>query len=53
MDHEMKRQLAGSTALPFTEITFDRVKAVISPAKVESRQDVEAWRVVAEKSVGG
>ena len=50
MDHETKRQLAGSIALPFTEITFDRVKAVIVPTKIESREDVQGWRVVAEKS---
>jgi 2'-5' RNA ligase len=51
MDTETKRQLASSIALPFAAVTFDNVKAVISPAKVESRTDVEAWRVVAEQKL--
>jgi 2'-5' RNA ligase len=49
MDREMKRQLADNITLPFTDVTFDRVKAVLSPAKIDSHQDVEAWEVVAEK----
>ena len=51
MDRATKQQLASSTALSFNEVTFDRVKAVIVPAEIESRQDVESWQVVAEKSV--
>jgi 2'-5' RNA ligase len=42
-----KAQVADSIRLPFGEVSFDSVKAVISPAKIESRADVEAWRVVA------
>jgi 2'-5' RNA ligase len=49
MDQETKRGLAVSIALPFTEMIFDSVKAVISPATISSREDVEAWRVVAER----
>ena len=49
MDDETKRELASSIVVPFTEVTFDRVMAVISSAKIESREDVEAWQVVAEK----
>ena len=52
MDDETKRELAGSIVLPFTEVTFDRVLAVISPAKIESGEDVDAWQVVAEKRLG-
>lgn len=51
MDQETKRQLAGNITLPFTEITFDCVKAVRIPATIDSREDVEAWKVVAEKRV--
>jgi 2'-5' RNA ligase len=51
MDIAIKRQLASSIALPFTDVMFDNVKAVLSPAKVESRRDVEAWRVVAERKL--
>lgn len=51
LDNETKRQLAASISLPFDEIVFDEVKAVISPAEIRSRTDVEAWRVVAEQSL--
>ena len=49
LDTETKRQLANSITLPLDEIVFDRVKAVISPAEIQSRADVEVWRVVAER----
>lgn len=49
MDDETKQDLAGSIVLPFTDVIFDRVRAVISPGKIESREDVEAWQIVAEK----
>jgi 2'-5' RNA ligase len=48
MDTETKRRLAASITLLFDEVIFDSVKAVISPAEVKSRADVEAWRVIAE-----
>jgi hypothetical protein len=53
MARETKRQLAASIRFPFSEVRFDSAKAVISPAKIESRADVEAWRVVAEESFAG
>ena len=53
MDEETKRQLAASIALPFSDVIFDSVKAVISPATITSREDVEAWRVVAEQKFTG
>jgi Cyclic phosphodiesterase-like protein len=51
MDPEIKRQLADSIVLPFADVTFDIVKAVLSPARIESRADVESWRVVAEEKL--
>jgi 2'-5' RNA ligase len=53
MDTETKRGLAASIALPFTEVIFDRATAVICPATISSRQDVEAWSVVAERRLTG
>jgi 2'-5' RNA ligase len=53
MDQETKRGLAGSIALSFTDVIFDRVKAVICPATISSREDVESWRVVAERTLTG
>jgi 2'-5' RNA ligase len=48
-----KTQLAKSLRLPFDEVRFDSAKAVTSPAKIRSRGDVEAWRVVAEENFAG
>src|SRR6267143_1740032 len=42
-----KTEAAASIRLPFTEVFFDSVNVVISPARVSSRQDVQAWRVAA------
>jgi Cyclic phosphodiesterase-like protein len=53
MPRETKAQLANSLRLPFDEVRFDTAKAVISPAKIELRADVEAWRIVAEESFQG
>jgi hypothetical protein len=51
MKPETKRELADSIVLPFSEIILDTIKAVISPARVESGDDVRRWRVVAEKTL--
>jgi 2'-5' RNA ligase len=53
MAPEEKRQLMGSLDLAYTEADFDGVKAVLSPAKIESREDVEAWRMVASQQLSG
>jgi cyclic phosphodiesterase-like protein len=53
IDTETKRGLAVSIALPFPEVIFDSAKAVICPATINSRKDVEAWRVVAERRLSG
>ena len=49
MDSETKRELARTIPLLFGDAIFDTVKAVLSPARIESREDVESWRVVAEE----
>jgi hypothetical protein len=46
MAPEAKRRIMNSIKLAFSEADFDLVKAVISPAKIESREDVESWRIV-------
>jgi 2'-5' RNA ligase len=53
MDAERKRQLAASIKVPLAEVIFNSIKAVISPAKIGARGDVEAWRVVAERRLIG
>jgi hypothetical protein len=39
--------VASSVRLPFGDVLFDSAKAIISPARVDSREEVEAWRVAA------
>ncbi|HVF70781.1 MAG TPA: 2'-5' RNA ligase family protein [Chthoniobacterales bacterium] len=43
-----KAALAAELSLPFREVTFESVKAVLSPADIRSRREVEAWQVIAE-----
>jgi 2'-5' RNA ligase len=39
-----REEVAASCFLPFPEIAFDRVTAMVAPGKTESREDVEAWK---------
>jgi hypothetical protein len=48
-----RRQLAGSIKLPFSEVTFESIKAVRCVSPTRSRTDVEAWRVVTTKLLSG
>jgi hypothetical protein len=45
----MKVEIANSVTLPFREVRFDSAIAVVSLADIKSREDVEAWRVVASQ----
>ena len=47
-----KAAIAGRLTIPFSEVSFDSVKAVISPATIKSRKAVETWRVVGEAKLG-
>lgn len=47
MTRDEKLAVTNSIRLPFTEVWFDSAKAVVCPAHIRSREDVEAWRVVA------
>jgi 2'-5' RNA ligase len=53
MTPEAKGQIIDSLHLAFADVDFDSVKAVISPAKIESREDVESWRIVATQPLAG
>ena len=52
MPRGTKAEIANSLSLPFQEVRFDSAQAVISPAEIRSREDVEAWRVVATQKLG-
>jgi len=49
----MRRELAAAIKLPFRDVTFDRIKAIRTAIPVNTRQDVEGWRVVATKRLSG
>ena len=51
LPRETKAEIANSVKVPFHEVRFDSAKAVISPANIQSRDDVEAWRVVATRKL--
>jgi len=46
-----RRQLAGSIEVPFSDVTFDSIKAVRCASPTKRPSDVEAWHVVAGKSL--
>jgi 2'-5' RNA ligase len=47
-----RRLLVRSIKVTFSEVTFDSLKAVRCVSPTQSRTDVEAWRVVAERPLG-
>ena len=47
MPLETKMEIANSPCLPFIEVEFDSVKAIVSSAKIATSDDVNSWRVVA------
>lgn len=46
-----RRELAASINVPFSEVTFDAIKAVRCVSPTESGADVGAWHVVAAASL--
>jgi len=48
----VKKELVSTIRLPFKEVVFDSIKAVRCHLPVRDRADVEAWRVLAAKSLG-
>ena len=46
MEAAARRELADSIDVPFSEVTFDAIKAVRCVSPTQSRADVETWHVV-------
>ncbi len=46
-----RRALADSIRVPFSEVTFDALKAVRCVSPTKGRADVEAWQVTATKEL--
>jgi hypothetical protein len=53
MSTDTKRAIVNSLSLPFDEVLFDSVKAVVSPARIESGADVEAWKTLTTENLIG
>jgi hypothetical protein len=51
MTPEARTDVAASIRQPFTEVTFDCAKAIVCPRPIGSREDVEAWQVVASQKL--
>ena len=50
MPNEQKAELARTITLPFDRVRFDSMKAIRTPATIESRAGVEAWQTLWGKS---
>ena len=53
MSISAQNELARSIELPFSTVIFDSIKAVQCASPTRNRADVEAWRVLAAKSLAG
>jgi 2'-5' RNA ligase len=51
MEAAARRELAASINVPFSEVTFDSIRAVRCVSPTRSRADVEAWRVVGTRTL--
>lgn len=47
----VKKELASTIKLPFSEVTFDSIRAVRLTLPVRNREDVESWETIATKSL--
>ena len=46
MDEATKKKLTTSLTITRSEVVFNEVKAISTPEKVQSRADVESWKVI-------
>jgi 2'-5' RNA ligase len=51
MSPSAKKELVSTMRLPFSTVLFDSIKAMHCASPTKTRSDVEAWRVVARKSL--
>jgi hypothetical protein len=48
-----KKELASTIKLPFREVVFDSVKAVLCISPTKTRAEVESWRILASRRLSG
>jgi len=51
MPTSVKKELTSAIQLPFSTVLFDSIKVVRCASPTKTRSDVEAWHVVAKKSL--
>src|SRR5439155_26475494 len=49
--HRAQSELASAIKFPFPGVVFDCIKAIRCSAPARTRADVEAWKVIARKSL--
>ena len=49
----VRREMAASISVPYSEVSFDTVRAVRCVSPTRSRTDVEAWHVMASAELSG
>ena len=48
---QQKAEIAANVSLPFEKVRFDRVRVIHGPAQTRTAEDVNAWTVLAERSL--
>jgi hypothetical protein len=48
---EVQKELAATIKLPIQEVSFDSIVAVRAVSPIENGADVEAWKVLVQKSL--
>jgi hypothetical protein len=49
MPQDQKAAAASTVELPCERVAFDGLKAIVTPARIETREEVEAWRTIGER----
>ncbi len=49
MSQDEKAEAARAISLPFQSVTFESVKAVVTPSPIERREEIESWRPLASR----
>jgi hypothetical protein len=49
LTEEIKKKLITKISLPKSEILFNEVRVISTPSKVETREDVEVWKLLLTK----
>ena len=53
MPAAVRREMAASTSVPYSKVSFDTVRVVRCVSPTRSRTDVEAWCVIASAELSG